>query len=130
MDEIYVKAFVSFIIGALVYNLIDSMKLCNNLVEGQEVTGTCIVNQGASVRVNEAVCTTRNTEETCRPPLGEGVDHECIWNPVETGAVPPILEGGPVTPSSTPLDEIIADINNKLFLSKRSFTLFEFDTLK
>lgn len=39
MDEIYVKAFVAFIVGALVYNLIDSMKLCNkNIVEGQETT--------------------------------------------------------------------------------------------
>jgi len=53
MDEIYVKAFVAFIIGALVYNLIDSMKLCNkNIVEGQEVTGTCIVNTAAVTHVS------------------------------------------------------------------------------
>ena len=125
MDEIYVKAFVSFIIGALVYNLIDSMKLCNkNIVEGQSTDsspsaepGTCTKVAGRTgpraASVTEATCNARTSEVECQPltePVGSNV---CLWTPSASQ-----FDALNSISSPNQLDEIIADINNKLFLSE------------
>ena len=113
MDEIYVKAFVAFIIGALVYNLIDSMKLCNkNIVEGQGA-GTCILNENAVKAIDDV------TAETCADiTVLESCNNwresdSCKWEPA--GYAPGQTDGQKYGPLGTnSLNNIMDDINKSL----------------
>jgi len=121
MDEIYVKAFVAFIVGALVYNLIDSMKLCNkNIVEGQSTDspppGKCSKVAGLAgpraVQVTEEKCNARTSEEVCQPPTEDG-NNVCFWTPYTASRIDAMNS----ISSPNQLNNIIDDIDKSLFSS-------------
>ena len=121
MDEIYVKAFVAFIVGALVYNLIDSMKLCNkNIVEGQSTgDGTCskvagITGSQRADSVLEATCNAKTSKVDCEPTNAPDGSNVCFWTP-STASQNDGQKYGPLGTNS--LNNIIDDIDKSLFSS-------------
>ena len=120
MDEIYVKAFVAFVVGALVYNLIDSMKLCNkNIVEGQSAgagAGTCIPDETNSDADAEETCAIRTEEDSCESSGDNGDSQPCKWEPA--GYEPGQTDAQKYGPTGTiTLNNIMDDINKSLFPS-------------